>query len=235
MYEQNLGGQVSPTLRFVDDHGETVTLGNYFRGRPLVLAMGYYRCPTLCGVGLNATTRTVDEFPPESSSRDFEFAFVSIDPEESFLVAAEKKMECLRRLAWKPAESRWHFLTGGQSAADLAAQIGFHFRYDPAGKQYVHPSGLVVLSPTGKITSYLLGIDYPPPEFERALAGARRGEAEVMGAIVSVLCLSNDTVPGTTNYYVLIALRLGALLTVGGLILIVRAKRPGPVNKPREI
>lgn len=230
-YEQHLGEQVLPALTFTDDQGQGVMLGEYFRGRPVVLAMGYYRCPMLCGVALNATTRTLEEFPPESASRDFEFVFVSIDPNEGFVAAAEEKRECLRKLAWKPAESHWHFLVGEQSAGRLASQIGFHYRYDSEGKQYIHPSGLVILSPNGKITSYLLGIDYPAPEFERALASARRDEPGVIGTIVSVLCFSNDPVPGTESYYVLIALRLGALLTLGGLILVVRTKRPRLTDK----
>jgi protein SCO1 len=233
-YEQHLGGQVLPALTFIDEQGQSVALGEYFRGRPVVLAMGYYRCPMLCGVVLNATARTLEEFPPESASRDFEFVFVSIDPNEAVSMAAEKKKECLRKLAWKPAESRWHFLIGEQSAAQLATQIGFHYRYDPESKQYIHPSGLAVLSPKGKITSYLLGIDYPAPEFERALANARREETGMIGDIVSVLCFSNDPATGTAGYYVLIALRLGALLTVGGLILIVRTKRPRFIDKHKE-
>jgi protein SCO1 len=233
-YEQRLGEQVLPTLEFIDDHGQTVRLGEYFRGRPLVLAMGYYRCPMLCGVVLNAVARTLEEFPPESVSRDFEFIFIGVDPNESFALAAEKKKECLRKLAWKPADSRWHFLVGKESAAPLAAQIGFHYRYDPKSKQYIHPSGLTILSPNGRITSYLLGIDYPASEFERALASARRGEKGVIGTIVSVLCFSNDHVPGTIGYYVMVSLRLGAFLTLVGLILIVRKKRPRLTDKLRE-
>jgi protein SCO1 len=232
--EQRLGEQVLPTLEFINDQGQQVRLGEYFRGRPVVLAMGYYRCPMLCGVVLNAVTRTLQEFPPESVSRDFEFIFISVDPNESFALAAEKKKECLRKLAWKPAESRWHFLSGEQSAATLAAQIGFHYRYDLKSKQYIHPSGLTVLAPNGKITSYLLGIDYPASEFERALASARRGEKGVIGTVVSVLCFSNDPVPGTTGYYVMIALRLGALLTLAALTLIVRKRRPRLTEKLRE-
>src|SRR4051794_20237238 len=73
VFEPRLGQRVSTVLRFVDEQGQTVRLGDYFRRRPVVLAMGYYRCPMLCGVGLNATARTLEEFPPESPSRDFQF------------------------------------------------------------------------------------------------------------------------------------------------------------------
>jgi protein SCO1 len=229
VYEQHPGQQVSPALTFADDRGQPVKVGSYFRGRPVVLAMGYYRCPMLCGIGINATARTLEEFPPASPSRDFEFIFVSVDPAENYLAAAEKKSDYLRRLGWEPAAERWHFLTGGAAeTAQLADQIGFRYRYDPEAKQYIHPSGLVILSPEGKITSYLLGIDYPAAAFERALGNARRGQPGIAGQIISILCFSQSPAPGTVGYYVLIALRCSAVLTLGGLVLLIRFKHRNP-------
>jgi len=229
VYEQRLTQQVSPGLNFVDDRGRPVKLGTYFRGRPVVLAMGYYRCPMLCGIGINAAARTLEEFPPQSSARDFEFVFVSVDPAENYLAAAEKKSEYLRKLGWEPAAERSHFLTGSEAeAARLADQIGFRYRYDPEAKQYIHPSGLVVLSPQGRISSYLLGIDYPAAEFERALGNARRGQPGIAGRIISILCFSQSPAPGTVAYWVQIALRCGAVLTLGGLVLLVRFKHRSP-------
>src|SRR5690242_19093407 len=64
LYEQRLGNPVPLALAFTDEQGQRVRLGDYFRGRPVVLAMGYYRCPMLCGPSLNATARTLEEFPP---------------------------------------------------------------------------------------------------------------------------------------------------------------------------
>ena len=232
VYEQHLGQQVSLALRFVDERGRPVELGSCFRGRPVVLAMGYYRCPMLCGIGINATARTLEEFPPQSSSRDFEFIFVSVDPAENYLAAAEKQNEYLRKLGWQPAAERWHFLTGSQSEIErLSDQIGFRYRYEPEAKQYVHPSGLVILSAEGKITSYLLGIDYPAAQFDQALGNARRGEPGIAGQVISILCFSQSPAPGTTGYYVLIALRCGAVLTLGGLVLLVRLKQRHPEGR----
>ncbi|HEY0792251.1 MAG TPA: SCO family protein [Chthoniobacterales bacterium] len=225
-FEQHLGFPVAPALAFTDERGQAVTLGDYLRARPVVLAMGYYRCPMLCGIGLNGTARTLEEFPPESPSRDFEYLFVSIDPAENCLAAAAKKSEYLRKLGWPPAAERWHFLTGtGPAIAQLASQVGFHYRYDPGSNQYVHPSGLVVLSPEGKIASYLFGIDYPAPAFDRALANARRGEVGRVVDFISLLCFSHSPAPGSVAYYVLIALRSGSVLTLAGLVALIRSKR----------
>jgi protein SCO1 len=231
VYDQRIGDRVSTALTFFDEQGRETRLDDYFGRRPVVLLVGYYGCPVLCGVSLNALTQAIEEFPPESVSRDFEFIFVSIDPKEGFLVAAEKKKECLRRVGSSPAASRWHFLTGAQSAAALADQVGFHFRYDTQSRQYIHPSGLVILSADGKITSYLLGIDYPAARFEQALTSARRDETGGIAKTTSILCFSNDQVVGSTAYYVLLALRFGALVTVCGLILIIRMKLQRFANK----
>jgi protein SCO1 len=225
VYEQHLGEQVSLDLTFEDEQDRPVKLGDYFHGPPVVLMLGYFRCSMLCGVGLDATTRTIEEFPPDSASRDFEFIFVSVDPTENYVAALAKKGECLRKLGWKPATGRWHFLTGSAAAAQLAKEVGFNYRFDPAGKQYIHPSGLVFLAPQGNVTSYLLGIDYPAPEFDRALANARRGKPEPIGDILSILCFAHDPAVGTAGYYVLVALRGGAILTLCGLVLLVKSTR----------
>ncbi len=217
-FEPRLRATVPPAARFTDDEGRGVDFGAYLHRRPVVLLLGYYRCPVLCGVDLNATVKTIDEFPPESRTRDFEFVFVSVNPTDTPMAAAEKKAEYLRRLGWEPAAGRWHFLTGTEGeVANLADAVGFRYRYDAQSRQYVHPSGLVFLTPEGTVSSYLLGIQYPAREFDKALAQARRGDTGPLGDLVSILCFSHNPAAGTIGYYVLVALRVGALLTLAGL------------------
>ena len=55
-----------------------------------------------------------------------------------------------------------------------AAAAGFHFRFDARSGQYAHPSGLLVVTPKGIVSSYFLGIDYAAP----AMASAVRRAAE---------------------------------------------------------
>jgi len=232
-YQQRLGEKISPELTFVDEEGRSVKLADYLGARPVVLAMGYYGCPMLCGVSLQAAAHAIDQLTPESPARDFDFIFVSIDPRERFALAGAKKREILRRLATEPDPSRWHFLTGSSDAPRaLARQIGFQFRYDAQSKQYIHPSGLVVLSPAGKISSYLLGIDYPPRDFAQALTMAHGNETRAIAKTISILCFSGEQVIGSVSYYALVALRIGALLTLIGLFLFVRSRTPRPARKP---
>ena len=47
-------GQLPLDLEFPDEDGGTVRLGHYFTGdRPVILTLGYYRCPMLCTLVLN--------------------------------------------------------------------------------------------------------------------------------------------------------------------------------------
>jgi protein SCO1 len=226
-FEQRLDQVIALDEPFTDEDGNQVQLGKYFHQRPVILELGYYQCPMLCGVVLNALVQGLQDLPPTLAKRDFDFIFVSIDPQESPKLAKSKLDNYLRRYGWGPATERWHFLTGAESAIKrLADQIGFRYRYDQVSKQYVHPSGLVVLTPNGKISSYLLGIEFPAKDIDRSITLARH---DVVGARVSpltLLCFCPNVAPGTVAYVVLMIMRVAALLTLIILgVIIYRANR----------
>lgn len=222
-FEQHLNQSVNPEIEFTDEQGRTVVLGKYFNERPVVIAMGYYRCPMLCGVVLNAFVQSLQDLPPTLAMRDFNFIFVSIDPQEASELARNKLEDYLRRYGWAPAAARWHFLTGSVSAIRrLADEIGFNYRYDSVAHQFVHPSGLVVLTPTGKISSYLIGIEYPAKDIEGAIAAARGEHVGPPAQSFALLCFSQNAAPGTIGFVVLVVLRAAALLTLMGLVLLIR-------------
>lgn len=221
-FELHLGQSVSPDIRFTDESGQPVTVGNYFHGRPVILALGYYQCPMLCGVVLNALVQGLQDLPPTLAKRDFNFLFVSIDPAEGSGLAKDKLQNYLKRYGWAPAAERWHFLTGSTGEINrLAAEVGFRYRYDSVAKQFAHPSGLIVLTPDGKISSYLLGVEFPAKAIDQALTIARKGDVarESPGSIL--LCFSQNVTPGSVAFIVLVALRFAAVLTVAGLVFVI--------------
>ncbi|HEX6562960.1 MAG TPA: SCO family protein [Chthoniobacterales bacterium] len=226
-FEQRLNQVIGMDEHFTDERGNTVRLDQYFHQRPVVLELGYYQCPMLCGVVLNAFVQGLQDLPPTLAQRDFEFIFVSIDPNEGAGLAKNKLDNYLRRYGWAPAAERWHFLTGAEPAIKrLADQVGFRYRYDQVSKQYVHPSGLVVLSPNGKISSYLLGIEFPGKEIDRALTLARRDAVAAPVSPIALLCFCPNVAPGTVAYVVLVIMRVAAVLTLIILgVFIYRAHR----------
>jgi len=230
-FEQRLNRRVSSTLEFTDESGRSVYLRDLLNQRPIVLAMGYYQCPMLCGVVLNALVQSLQDVAPDSPYRDFDFIFVSIDPAETAQLAYAKRQNYLIRYGWRPAATRWHFLTGSESPIrQLADEIGFRYRYDASAHQFVHPSGLVFLTPNGRISSYLLGIEYPAKDLVRAIATARE---ERVGSPVQqflLLCFSGSTASGSVAAVVLVTLRIGAIVTLLGLVVVIRSSR-GRVKK----
>ena len=51
--EQHLNAQLPLDAVFRDEHGHEVKLGDYFKDRPVVVMLVYYRCPMLCTQVLN--------------------------------------------------------------------------------------------------------------------------------------------------------------------------------------
>ena len=59
----------------------------------------------------------------------------------------------MKRYPLPDAEKGWHFLTAGTDGiAALQTAVGFHSRFDPAASQFLHPSGLVFLTPAGTVS-----------------------------------------------------------------------------------
>jgi protein SCO1 len=226
IFEQRLNVPVSQNILFTNEVGDQILLRDLFHGRPLVLAMGYYQCSMLCGVILNAFVQSLLEFPPQSSTRDFDFVFISVDPTEGSQLALAKKGVYVRRYGSQAAQGSWHFLTGPrESIQTIADEIGFHFRYDSATKQYVHPSGIVVLTPEGRISSYMLGVEFPPSQLQQAIVLARQQEIGKAAKNIWLLCLSSSSASGPLGRIVILALRTGAVLTLVGLLLVIRFAR----------
>jgi protein SCO1 len=234
-FEQRLNQTISSEAAFFDEYGRAVHLGDLFDERPVVLTMGYYQCPMLCGVVLNAFVRSLLEFSPQSEIRNVDFIFISVDPGETHALALEKKRTYLRQLGGSEPEGRWHFLTGKQTSVEQVAQeIGFHFRYDSASKQYVHPSGLLVLTPDRRISSYLLGVEFPPKQLERSIQQATQKRIGSPVEQVLLLCFSGDPMSGSLGWIIIYSLRIGAIATMVGLILLIRfVGRPASARKAK--
>jgi protein SCO1/2 len=232
-FEQRLDRTVNATLTFTDQSGRPVRWQDFLRQRPIVLAMGYYQCPMLCGVVLNALVQSLQDLAPNSPDRDFEFIFVSIDSKETTQLANAKRENYLARYGWSPAASHWHFLIGSENTIhELADEIGFRYRYDGIAHQFVHPSGLVFLTPSGRISSYLLGIEYPTKDLTQAINNARKEQVGSPVQDLLLLCFSGNAPAGSVAATVLVILRIGAILTLLGLVILIRFSRRRKEREP---
>jgi protein SCO1/2 len=173
---QNLDAELPLGLEFIDDEGQRVTLGDYFDSdRPVLLSLVYYECPMLCTLVLDGMVRVMEEMEWVPGEQ-FEVVTVSIDPEETTELARQKKENYLRSYGNPDAARGWHFLTGKEDAIrDLADTVGFRYRYLEENGEYAHPAVLFVLTPDGKVSRYLFGVQHDPQTLRLSLVEASEG------------------------------------------------------------
>lgn len=221
--EERLGERVPPDLPFVDSAGRPVRLGDYLSGRPIVLTLVYHRCQGLCSLLLNGLTTSLRALDWQVG-REFDLVTVSIDPDEPTSLAAASRARSLEALG-QPADARWAFLTGPSTSIDaLAASVGFRFKYIDGERQFAHAAALFVLTPDGRVSRYLYGVELPPSQLKAALFEASGGRVGTSFDRVILRCLRWDPVSRRyqvflTRYYRASGLVL--LAAVGGLLAVL--------------
>jgi protein SCO1/2 len=218
-FEQKLGTQLPLDLPFIDENGATVTLGDYFGEKPVVLAMGYYECPMLCSLVREGLLTSLQDVRLNVGS-DFAVVNVSIDPTETPMIAGAAKATMVSRYNRPGSEAGWHFLTGPQdSIAQLADAIGFRYYYDAKVDQYAHASGVTLATPQGAVSRYFYGIEYNPSDMRLGLV---ESSANTIGDAVDqllLLCYKYDPVTGQYTGLVMTIVRTAFIVfTVAGLL-----------------
>jgi protein SCO1/2 len=237
-FDQHLGETIPLDLAFTDETGRSVRLSDYFGKKPVVLSLVYYKCPMLCTISLNGLAGALEvlSFVP---GQEFEVVTVSFDPSETPQLAAAKKSAYMARYKRPEAHAGWHFLTGPkQSVEALTRAVGFRYVWDEATKQFAHPAGLLVLTPEGKISHYLFGVEYAPKDLRLALVAAAGGKIGNAADQLLLYCYQYDPQTGSYSASILNLVRLLGALTVLGLgVFIVtasRKRRPRPGDRPFE-
>jgi len=216
-FEQKTGSQIPLDLSFLDEDSQSVRLTQYLGSRPVILLLGYLQCPMLCNLELNGAVECFQQLHA-SAGDDFEVLFISINPQETPALAAAKKQTYIKRYARRGSDRGWHFLVGHEpEIRKLAQTVGFEYAYDSQLKQYAHPSGMVVLTPKGKISRYLFGVSYSATELNNALKEATANRTESPVREILLLCFQHMPLVGKNSPPVMSAVRAGALGTVIGL------------------
>ena len=221
--EQNLNEQIPPGLTFRDETGKTVTLGDFFGKKPMILNLVYYQCPMLCGevlTGLESALRVL-KF---DVGKEFDVLTVSFDPKETPEMASAKKAEYLKRYGRSGAAEGWHFLTGPAASIDaLTKAAGFQYQYDPKSGQFAHATAIMVLTPEGKIAQYYYGVEFAPKDLRLGLIQASENKIGTVVDQVLLYCYHYD--PDTGKYGAIISrvlqLAAGATVLILGTFLIV--------------
>lgn len=218
---QNLNAQVPVDVDFRDERGQAIAFGDCIAGKTTILVMAYFRCPKLCTQVLNDLVTGLKGVPWNIGD-EFNVVTVSFDDRETPELAAAKKKTYIEDYGRPGADKGWHFLTGKQqSILKLANAVGFEFRYDPKNDLFAHPSCVMILTPEGKVSRYLLRLrdSSNPAEFTRDLrlglveASERKIGSKVTDTVL-LFCYRYDPETGQYTMTVLNLVRAAGALTV---------------------
>lgn len=212
--DQKLNEPAPLDLVFRDETGRSVPLREYFGEKPVILSLVYYECPMLCTMVLNGLVRSLRTLSFDVGE-EFTVLTVSFNPKETPAQAAEKKQIALESYGRPGAASGWHFLTGEEtSIRQLTQAVGFRYTYDPETQQFAHASGIMVLTPQGKLARYFYGIEYAPKDLRLGLVEASEGKVGSPVDQVLLLCYHYDPVTGKYGVVIMNVLRLAGIATV---------------------
>jgi protein SCO1 len=220
-FDQKLGDAVPLDLAFRDEAGKTVHLRDYLGKRPVVLSLVYFDCPMLCGMTTDGLVRSLRALR-FSVGTDFDVLSVSFDPRETPEMASAKKGPVMRQYGRAGGAEGWHFLTGDKASVDaLTSAVGFRYVWDADQKQFAHATGILVLTPQGRIARYFFGIEYPAKDLRLGLIEASE---EKIGNVVDqllLLCYHYDPKTGRYTAAVTKVVRGAALATLAAVAALV--------------
>ncbi|HEV2401036.1 MAG TPA: SCO family protein [Candidatus Sulfotelmatobacter sp.] len=201
--EQRLNEQVPLQLLFHDERGQSVTLGKFFEpDKPVILSLVYFDCRMICSQALSSLATTMRRLKFDAG-KQFQVLTISFDTRDKYEDAAAAKSKYLAMYNRAGAENGWHFLTGDQSSIDaLANAVGFHLRWDARTQQFAHATGIMLLTPDGRISRYYYGTRYFASDLRLGLIEASKNEIGTLADQIVLYCYHYD--PRTGRYGVIV-------------------------------
>ncbi len=223
---EHLGKQLPLDLTFTNSEGVQKKLRDVI-DKPTVFALVYYNCPGICSPLLTSMGEVMDKVDLEPG-KHFKALTVSFDHREGPDKAKKWKTNYMHAMKRKFGDENWEFMVGDSvSIRRLADAVGFYFK--PDSLDYVHAATLVVLTPEGKISRYMLGTEFNPFDLKMSISEAAEGKS--MPTITKILqfCFNYDP---QGNKYVLsvtkvagIAIFLGVGIFFGTLLIMGKSKK----------
>ncbi len=213
-----LGQKIDMNYILTDNKGKEFPMGEVF-GKPLILAMSYYRCDGACSV-LNKNLRaTLQDVKRWKMGQDYNVLTVSFDQHDT--------LETLNAFLPKSGFSDglpdgWRMTTmkNKEDILRLTGSMGYKFFWSPRDAMFLHPNVYIMISPKGRVTRYLYGASISGQDMEISITKAMGEElspANVINFIIGA-CFSYNYKDGKYKVNIPLFIAGGALLL--GLLLI---------------
>ena len=213
---EHLGDFIPLNAKFSTSSGDSVTIGSLLQaGKPVILNPLYFECPMLCGLVIDGVINVADDLA-WTPGIEYQIISISIDPTENHAMAAEFKAKYTSKLNKNFAQDGWNFLTGNKTEIDkIVDSIGFKYNKVEGTGEFAHSAAIIMLSPDGKITRYLYGIQYNEFDVRNALYESADGKIGSTAEKILMYCYQYDP---DSNSYVPIAVNF---MKIGGLATLI--------------
>jgi len=175
---EKLGTIVPLDLTFTNEQGESVTLKKLMNSKPTLLTLNYFECAGICTPQLTEMAKMLSKLHL-AENIDYKVVTVDFAEEEPVKLAKAKKQTMIQSMTRAYVPDAWRFVIGeNNSSGKLADAVGFKFKkvVNDKGRTmgYLHGATIIVLSPTGKITRYLKGVQQLEADVELAINEASK-------------------------------------------------------------
>jgi protein SCO1/2 len=219
---EKLDNRIPIDAAFRDEEGREVRLGDYLgEGRPIILNLMYLSCPMLCGLVSNGLSDAMKQLD-WTAGDEFTVLSVSFDASETPALAKLKKLNYVEDLGRPSAAGGWHFLTGdAEPIRRLTEAIGFGFRWNEQRQEFAHAAAIFILTPDGRISRYLYGVQFDPQTLRLSLVEASEGEIGTTRDKILLYCFQYDPSKGRYGPAAQRIMRAGGLLTATVLAILI--------------
>jgi hypothetical protein len=211
-------GQFIPLDVELYDESENLVQLKSIINKPTLVAFVYYRCTGICTPLLNDVAKVVEKMDLEIG-KDYQILTVSFDYTERPEMASDKKDNYLSGIKKAVDPNGWRFFTGDSvNVHRFTDAMGFY--YQQSGKEWIHPTALIAVSPEGKITRYLYGIHQLPLDVKLAVMEASQGHSAPTISKILNMCYTYDP---EGKHYVFNFVHVGGVVIIGlvGLFVVV--------------
>ncbi|MBF0318809.1 MAG: SCO family protein [Nitrospirae bacterium] len=188
--ERETLGKDVPNVRLYDSYGKERTVKDIIGGKPLIISLIYTKCETACIVITDSLVGVVEKMG--DIGKDYNVLTLSFDPADT-----PERLEKFRT-TWGLNTPGWVVASGQDSELKTFLKaIGFSYKLDKGTGEFIHPNLLVILTPDGRISRYVYGVNYDAENLKLSLLNAKKGTStlSVMEGVL-LWCYQYDPVTG---------------------------------------